>query len=268
MLGLQLFSIGTHLAVRRETEGTDLGSSHCPPATSQLISPDCTAGVGTRGTGLAKGPVQSAIPVPTGLPVCREMTVFAGGAWSKSGSSALRVTLSHNPACLKRCTNSKIPAVRRGKGKKNPTDQPTKTKQKNQQYSLSQGGPPPPPHAALQGEPRKAHSLRRINQRREEIKVVSEQDHYRSWEVETGFPEKTSKSPGKKPRGVPPQPKPKRSVQESDGQTERVESRCCQVRRPVEVTRDRSARARRAEALLSCPGCKQEGVTALWRDHK
>lgn len=50
-----------------------------PPATSQLISPDCTAGVGTCGTGLAKGPVQSAIPVPTGLPVCREMTVFAGG---------------------------------------------------------------------------------------------------------------------------------------------------------------------------------------------
>lgn len=66
--------------------------------------------------------------------------MFAPRACPEASSSAVSVTLSHSPACLKATfitqTNSKIPAVRRGKEKKK------KTKPRNQQYSLSQGGPP------------------------------------------------------------------------------------------------------------------------------
>lgn len=36
------------------------------------------------------------------------------------------------------------------------------------------------------------------------MKAVSEKDHYESWEVATGFSEKSSKSLGEKPRSTSP----------------------------------------------------------------
>ena len=53
-----------------------------------------------------------------------------------------------------------------------------------------------------------------------------------------------------------------------DGQTDRVGLRRSQVQKPTEVTRNLSASARWAGALLSRPGCEQEGVPVLGRDRK
>lgn len=92
------------------------------------------------------------------------------------------------------------------------------------------------------------------------MKVVSEQDHYESWEVETGFSEESSKSLGEKPRSTSPV---KTSKELRDGWTNRAESRCSHIQSPMEVTRNISASARRARVLLNYPKWEQEQVPLL-----
>lgn len=186
MLGPQLFSIGTRPAAGR-------GGRGCPwlfpPSPShwwqwgQLVNPYWRRHTQHRAqpqrrSQVRVGPIrpEGCIPSAHGAacapaPGCGEVPVFAPGPCPEAGSSAPAVRLSRCPACREaylHCTNKQQnPCSPKGKGKK-----PKQTKTRNQQYSLSRGGPPPSSARSPRGDEESYQFKKGLTRKEKKLKEV------------------------------------------------------------------------------------------------